>query len=54
MERVKIIFLDGTEIEAEKNGSSYIVDEKPRFPNDLSEVSITGSEEGERFSITYR
>lgn len=48
MERVKIIFLDGTEIEAEKNGSSYIVDEKPGFPNDLSEVSITGSEEGEK------
>lgn len=40
MEEVKIRFTDGTEIEAEKNGSSYIVDVEPDFPDDLSEVEI--------------
>ena len=40
MEEVKITFSDGTEIEAEKNGGSYIVPDKPEFPSDLDEVTI--------------
>ena len=40
MEEVKIIFSEGPEIEAEKNGNSYIVDEKPEFPTDLETVTI--------------
>lgn len=40
MENVKIIFSDGTEIVAEQNGTCYIVDEKPDFPEDLSTVII--------------
>ena len=45
MEKVKITFKDGTEMEAEVNGSCYIVDGKPDFPIDLSEVTV--SERGE-------
>ena len=37
-----IRFKDGTEITAEKNGTTYIVAEKPKFPDDLSEVTIEG------------
>ena len=45
MEEVRIIFNDGTEITAERNGDSLIVDEKPDFPSDLSEVTIEGEKE---------
>ena len=45
MEKVMITFLDGTVVEAEVNGNCYIADEKPVFPNDLSEVSISGEDE---------
>ena len=41
MEKVTIEFANGLEIEAEVNGSCYIVDEKPDFPTDLSAVSVT-------------
>lgn len=40
MENVKITFNDGTKITAEVNGNSYIVDEKPEFPEDLTDVVI--------------
>lgn len=40
MEKVKIVFSDGTEIMAEQNGSCFIIDEKPDFPTDLSVVTI--------------
>lgn len=40
MEEAKIIFNDGIEITAEVNGSCYIVDTKPEFPDDLTEVVI--------------
>lgn len=45
MEKVTITFKDGTQIEAERNGDSLITDDKPTFPVDLSEVTITGEDE---------
>ena len=48
MEKVRIIFADGTEVEAERNGDSYIAAGKPDFPDDLSEVRVEGSEEGDK------
>ena len=42
---VTITFTDGSEISAELNGSCYITKKKPIFPEDLSEVTITGAEE---------
>lgn len=44
MENVTIKFADGTELSAEQNGSCYIVNEKPDFPTDLSEVTVEGGE----------
>ena len=44
MENVKIIFNDENYVEAEQNGDCYIVDEKPQFPHDLSNVTIEGEE----------
>jgi hypothetical protein len=38
----KIIFNDGTEITAKKNGSCFIVDEAPEFPEDLTGITIEG------------
>lgn len=43
MEKVRIAFKNGTEIEAEANGSSMITDIKPEFPPDLSEVTVAGA-----------
>lgn len=40
-----IIFSNGTQMEVQKNGSSYIVESEPTFPEDLSNVQIV-SEEG--------
>lgn len=45
MEKAKITFKNGLEIEAEVNGSCYIVDSKPEFPVDLSEVTVTAGED---------
>lgn len=42
MEEVTIRFADGTELEAEQNGSCFIANEKPVFPADLSEVTVEG------------
>ena len=47
MEKATIIFNDGTELEAAVNGDCFIVDEKPDFPNDLTDISIV-SDQGER------
>lgn len=44
MEKAKITFKNGLEIEAEVNGNCYIVDSKPDFPVDLSEVTVTAGE----------
>lgn len=41
MEKVVITFNDGIVVKADKNGDSYIVDEKPSFPEDLGEVVVT-------------
>lgn len=41
MGKVTIVFADGTELEAEKNGTCLIVDEKPEFPEDLSKLTVT-------------
>lgn len=40
----KIVFKDGTEITAEKNGDSYILDTKPEFPEDLTDLVIQSAE----------
>lgn len=42
MKKVKIIFKNGMEIDAEENGGSLITDSKPDFPDDLSSVTVTG------------
>ncbi len=38
----KIIFKDGTEITVERNGSCFIVETKPEFPEDLTDITIEG------------
>lgn len=40
----EIIFNDGTRLQVEQNGTSFILDEKPEFPADLSRVSIVNDE----------
>ena len=40
METARIIFNDGTEIEAEVNGTNLITDEEPEFPSDLTNITI--------------
>ena len=47
MEKATIIFNDGTEIEAAVNGDCFIVDEKPDFPDDLTDITIV-SDQGEK------
>ncbi len=42
-EKVKIAFQNGTEMEAEENGSSLITDSRPDFPADLSSVAVIGA-----------
>ena len=39
-ENVKIIFLSGLEIDATLNATTFIVDEEPEFPTDLTEVTV--------------
>ena len=43
MEKVTITFVDGTYIEAERNGDCYITGIEPTFPRDLSLVVIVGN-----------
>ena len=40
METVTIPFKDRTEITAEVNGSNYITNSKPSFPDDLTDITI--------------
>lgn len=42
MEEVRIVFLSGLTIEATLNESTFIVDEEPEIPTDLSEVTVEG------------
>ena len=42
-EKVKIVFQNGMEMEAEENGSSLITESRPDFPADLSSVTVIGS-----------
>lgn len=44
MEKAIITFKNGLKVEAEANGSCFIVDSKPEFPFDLSEVTVTNGE----------
>lgn len=44
MNTVTIQFPNGTQLTAEQNGSCYIVDTKPAFPDDLSVVEVMGDE----------
>lgn len=46
METITITFNDGTQITALRNATTYVVDAKPEFPEDLSDVVIT-DESGE-------
>ena len=43
----RIIFEDGTELTAEKNGDCFITEQKPEFPEELGHV-IAESEENTR------
>ena len=43
MEKAKIVFQNGMEMEAEENGSSLITDSRPDFPVDLSSVTVIGA-----------
>ena len=43
----KITFANGSELTAEMSGNCFIVNEKPDFPEDLSEVTVE-SGEGEK------
>lgn len=38
----KIIFNDGTVINAKRNGSCFITDKKPVFPDDLTGIRVEG------------
>ena len=49
MGKVIIRFNDGNEISAEINGDSYIVNTKPEFPEDLSNVVISGEDINKRY-----
>lgn len=40
METATIRFSDGTELQVEVNGTCFIAEEEPEFPEDLSEVEI--------------
>lgn len=44
MEKVKIVFNDKTEITVGINGNSFIADKKPDFPDDLTNISVTGDQ----------
>ncbi len=44
MEKVTIVFKDGTQIKADVNGSTYIVSKKPTFPDDLTGITITAKD----------
>ncbi len=41
----KIIFNDLSELNVEANGNCYIVDSKPSFPTDLTNITIKGEQE---------
>ena len=45
----KIIFKDGSELTAEVNGSCYITESEPEFPEDLSVVTVQGEGEDKVF-----
>lgn len=47
----KIIFKDGTEITAEQNGTCYILNTKPIFPEDMTGMII--EKENERIEFQY-
>ena len=49
-ESVKITFTNGLVLDALLNATTYIVDEKPDFPDDLSEVTV----EMENGTTVYR
>ena len=40
METATIRWNDGTELETRVNGTCYITDEKPDFPDDLTDVEV--------------
>jgi len=39
----KIVFNDGSVLNAEQNGTNYIVNSKPAFPEDLTNITIEGA-----------
>lgn len=41
----RIVFNDKTEMTVEQNGSCFVLDEKPAFPDDLSAITIVSNEE---------
>lgn len=43
---VKIIFNDKTELIAQQNGNCYILDKEYCFPDDLTNITVIGEEDG--------
>ena len=44
---VQILFNDGATIECEQNGSTFLADDKPTFPTDLTNIVISEVAENE-------
>lgn len=53
MNTAAILFKNGTSLTAEQNGSSFILNQKPSFPDDLSVVTVTG-EDGDRIFLNAK
>lgn len=50
MQKAKITFNNGFQLEAEQNASSFITDTKPDFPAGLSNVTVSSEE----FTTSYQ
>ena len=51
METAKITFSNGEEIVAEVNGSTFITEEEPNFPDNLEDITI--EKDGEEETIAH-
>lgn len=45
----KIIYKNGSEMNVEMNGNSFILNEKPTFPDDLSEITVQSDTESKTY-----
>lgn len=44
MEKVTLTFIDGSTLEAERNGSCFVTETKPELPEDLSRIEVSDGE----------